>query len=48
MTLILASVSWAGVLQVTDRLVTQSIGGKNHPFDPASNKNLVRSRLAAE
>jgi len=41
MTLILASVSWAGVLQVTDRLVTQSIGGRNLPFDPASNKNLV-------
>jgi hypothetical protein len=41
MTLILTSVSWAGVLQVTDRLVTQSIGGRNLPFDPASNKNLV-------
>jgi hypothetical protein len=41
MTLIFASVSWAGVLQVTDRLVTQSIGRRNRPYDPASNKNLV-------
>ena len=37
----LGVVSWAGLLQVTDRLVTQSIGGRNLPFDPASNKNLV-------
>jgi hypothetical protein len=40
-TLILSYIGFTGVLQVTDRLVTQTIGGQSQPFDPASNKNLV-------
>jgi hypothetical protein len=40
-TLILTYAGIAGVVQVTDRLVSQVGPGSTHPYDPRSNKNLL-------